>query len=157
VITSPGSWPFIEIASRDDKKAEKTVAEFCPKFDILNSWTVLDCSGQFNEETDANASEVGVMATISKKQAREIVAGLGGAQAVHRGLLDYSARVAKMDEQRPSLTKQYPDKWAAMGDDGIVATADSLNALLKEVDEAGISRLGLVVEHLSTKPRNMIL
>ena len=97
------------------------------------------------------------MATISKDRGRRIVAGLGGAPNIRKGLQKYSDRVEQMEALRPALTKQHPEKWVAMGDDAIVAIADSLNALLEEVDKLGISRVGLVVEHLNTRPRNLIL
>lgn len=97
------------------------------------------------------------MTIKEREQQRRVVEELGGPTKIHEGLLEYSGRVGQMETQRAELTKQYPDKWVAMDSGTIVAVADSLKALLTEVDKLGISRVSLVVEHLNTKPRNMIL
>ncbi len=92
-----------------------------------------------------------------KKERRLIVESLGGAKKIREGLREFSNRVGHMESQRAKLTEQYPDKWVAMSDGTIVATGDSLEVLLGTVDNLGISRVGLVIEYLSTKPRSMIL
>ncbi len=52
---------------------------------------------------------------VTKLGSRQILAGLGGAKAVHKGLLRYAEEVALMESMRAELTKKYPNKWVAQG------------------------------------------
>ena len=97
------------------------------------------------------------MTIKEQERQKRLVKKLGGATEIHEGLRAYSNRVEQMEARRAELTKQYPDKWVAMANRDIVAVAESLTALITEVDKQGIPRFGLVVEYLDTKPRNMIL
>lgn len=98
-----------------------------------------------------------IMTTKERENNRLIIETLGGAEKIYEGLREYSSHVEYMESQRSKLTKQYPNKWVAMSGGTIVATGDELEELIQAVDSLGISRVGLIVEYLSTEPRNMIL
>ena len=53
--------------------------------------------------------------------------------------------------------KIYPDQWVAMSEDGIVASADTVNELFKLVREKGIPREDVCHGYMNTKPQTWIL
>lgn len=50
------------------------------------------------------------------------------------------------------LMKQYPRKWVVAYDEKICAIGDTLDDVLKQLDEKGIPRLGTAVEFLDPSP-----
>jgi len=62
-----------------------------------------------------------------------------------------------LEAKRAELTKEHPNKWVVMHNGDIMVIADSLEDVLKEMDDLGIPRKGAVVEFLDTEHRNMVL
>ena len=93
----------------------------------------------------------------AKSNPRKVVKELGGAREVHVGLKEFSSRVRALEAIRAELTKKHPNKWVAMNNGDAVIVADSLEDVLKEMDDLGISRKGSLVEFLDTEHRNMVL
>ena len=88
---------------------------------------------------------------------RQILKQMGGAQEIHIGLRQFTSRVRAFDAQRVQLTKKYPNKWIAMYNGEVAATADSLENLLKEMDRLGIPREESIVKFMDTERRTLIL
>ena len=94
---------------------------------------------------------------VTKPNPRKVVKQMGGAREVHLGLRDFANRVKVLEDKRPELTAQYPNKWIAMYNGNIVVVADSLEDVLKDMDEQAIPRKDAVIEFLDTERRNMVL
>ena len=78
------------------------------------------------------------------------------AEAVAR--FERSERLFKrIDAERKELVKIYPDQWVAMSEDGIVASADTVNELFKLVKEKGIPRDDVCHAYMDTDTRTWIL
>lgn len=94
---------------------------------------------------------------INHPYMREMIERLGG----NEGMLDASARyreiVARMFRERADLMEQHPDKWVAMGKDGVQTVGESLDDVLDQVDAKGISRDDVFIEFLDTDPPALIL
>ena len=76
--------------------------------------------------------------------------------AVLRSLRVFGHRVETMQSQKEELIRKHPGKWAALHGTG-VSVADSLVAVLEEIDKQGIPRSEAAIEFLDPAPLDMIL
>ena len=88
---------------------------------------------------------------------KTLVENLGGAQELVDGIREYSEIVARMRSERASLMEKYPDRWIAIGKDGVLAVGDSMEDVLEEVERQGVREADVVVEFLDTDPPLLIL
>lgn len=93
----------------------------------------------------------------TKLNPRKVIKELGGARAIHAGLREFSRRVQAVEAMRADLTNEHPNKWVVINNGDVLVIADSLEDVLKELDDRGIPRKGAVVEFLDTENRNMVL
>lgn len=68
----------------------------------------------------------------------------------------FRVRVDRMESQRETLTKDYPDQWAALYS-GDFVVAESLEDLLEKLEGQGVPTHETVIQFLDSKPENMIL
>ncbi len=94
---------------------------------------------------------------MDKDYVEEIIEGLGGAKVLMDEMDEYHQIVARMRKEYPSLVERHPDKWVAMGKDGVLAVGDSIDEVLKEVEGRGLHGTDVVVEFLDTDPPLLIL
>ena len=87
----------------------------------------------------------------------EIVDNLGGVKALREGKDEFHQVVSRMDEERASLVKEHPDKWVAMGKDGVLAVGDSMEDVFGAVESAGLRGSEFEVEFLDSDPPDLIL
>ena len=88
---------------------------------------------------------------------RTVIEELGGVRELAAGMREYREIVARMRSERSALTEQYPDRWIAMGRDGLLAVGDSMDEVLDEVESRGLCGGDVVIEFLDTTPPLMIL
>ena len=94
---------------------------------------------------------------MDKDYMREIIEGLGGAKVLMDEMDEYHKIVARMREERPSLVERHPNKWVAMGREGVLAVGDSVDQVLGEVEGRGLHGADVVIEFLDTDPPLLIL
>ena len=94
---------------------------------------------------------------MDKDYVKGIIEGLGGAKALMDEMDEYHEIVARMSKERPSLVKRHPDKWVAMGKEGVIAVGDSMDEVLREVEGRGLHGADVVIEFLDTDPPLLIL
>ena len=70
---------------------------------------------------------------------------------------DYETAWLRMDREREALTRQYPDRWVAMGKDGVVAVGDTLDDVITKIDAQGARRGSVDVKFMDTNPSPMLL
>ena len=87
----------------------------------------------------------------------EVIKGLGGVEGVRDGLAEMHAAWQRMERERETLLKTYPDKWVAMSKDGVVAVADSVEGVFAKVDDIGLHRNAVNVRFIDTSPKTLIL
>ena len=92
-----------------------------------------------------------------EKYVREIVEGLGGPGAIIAGLREYRMIVERMWAERAALTEAHPNRWVAMGKDGVVSIGDSIDAVIEDAAAKGLRGSDLVIEFLDTDPPLLIL
>ena len=88
---------------------------------------------------------------------RQIIEEAGGFQAFSKQMDDFRDCQIRLDKERAALTEKYPDKWVAMGKDGVVAVSDSHLGLLAEIDEQGLRRDAVAIRRLYTNPPLLML
>ena len=57
---------------------------------------------------------------------KEIIEGLGGAKALMDEADEYREIVVRMRKERPHLLERHPDRWVAMGKEGVSVVGDSM-------------------------------
>lgn len=63
----------------------------------------------------------------------------------------------RMTEDFDALMEKYPEKWVAVGKDGMIAVGDSPDEVVQEVEDQGFRRWEYMLEHLETDPVPLIL
>ncbi len=92
-----------------------------------------------------------------EKYVTEIVEGLGGAKAIVAGMQEYHEIVVRMRNERASLMEEHPNRWVAMGKDGVVAIGDSIDSVIEDANAQGLRGSDRVIELLDTDPPILIL
>ncbi len=88
---------------------------------------------------------------------KELVGGMGGPEAIIAGLREYGLIVERMWAERTALTEAHPNRWVAMGKDGVLAIGDSIDEVLEEAESQGARGGDTVIEFLDTDPPVLIL
>ena len=70
---------------------------------------------------------------------------------------EYREIVARMRKERTDLLERHPDKWVAMGQEGVLAVGESMDEVLSEVEGRGLHGADLVIEFMDTDPPLLIL
>jgi hypothetical protein len=60
---------------------------------------------------------------------------------------------ARLDE----LLEQYPDKWIAIWDKKVVASAEDESGLTPQLRAKGLQRVGVLIQEMETDPKPWIL
>ena len=94
---------------------------------------------------------------MDKDYVKEVIEGLGGAKVLMDEMDEYHQIVARMRKECPSLVERHPDKWVAMGQEGVLAVGDSMDEVLREVEGRGLHGADVVIEFLDANPPLLIL
>ena len=94
---------------------------------------------------------------MDKDYVKEVIEGLGGARALMDEMDEYHEIVARMRKERASLVERHPDKWVAMGKEGVIAVGASMDEVLREVEGRGLHGADVVIKFLDTDPPLLIL
>ena len=82
---------------------------------------------------------------------------MGGPGALVDDLAEFRKLHARMTREYIRLVQKYPNKWVAMGKDGVVAAGATRTQVLEAVDRRGIARSETVVDFMDTDPPVLIL
>ena len=88
---------------------------------------------------------------------KRIINELGGAKALMEEMDEYQEIVLRMRKERPHLAADYPDKWVAMGREGLLAAGDSMDQVLAQLEAQGVDGVDVVIEFMDTNPPLLIL
>ena len=94
---------------------------------------------------------------VSEDRLREIAAPYGGIEAMNRQMDQHEQASARFNRDRELLLDQYPDRWVAVGPDGLLATATTIEAWLAEIRADQRQDQAFVVELIDTSPEVLIL
>ena len=88
---------------------------------------------------------------------KNLVDNLGGVNKLRKGNDEFHKVIIRLDQEHAGLMEKYPDKWVAMGKDGVIAVGDSMEEVFAEVESAGLSGSEFEVEFLDSEPPDLIL
>lgn len=95
-----------------------------------------------------------LMDAEKKKQILDLMGDPSSAAADLAAFRDLAIR---MDTEHTELLRLYPDRWVARSKEGVVATAESIDDLFRQVDELQIPHSEVVHDYMDTNPRSLIL
>ena len=98
-----------------------------------------------------------VSLAVSEDRLREIAAPYGGVDVMNRRMAQHKQAFARLNQDWAILLAQYPDRWVAVGPDGVLATASSQQALLAEIRASEESVGEFVVDYLDASNEVLIL
>ena len=90
-------------------------------------------------------------------EACAMIEEMGGVGALVEGLAEFQELHANMNSQRPYLVEKYPDKWVAVGMNGVLAVEDSEEKALQAAENQGVHSSDVLVEFMDTDPPALIL
>ncbi len=88
---------------------------------------------------------------------KRIIDELGGAKALMEEMDEYQETVLRMRKERPRLAADYPDKWVAMGGEGLLAAGDSMDQVLGQLEAQGVDGADVVIEFRDTDPPLLLI
>ncbi len=94
---------------------------------------------------------------MDEHDVKQMISELGGAKALMHEMDEYHGIVLRMRKERPRLASSYPDKWVAMGREGLLAVGDSMDQVLAQVEARGARGGDVVIEFMDTDPPLLIL
>ena len=94
---------------------------------------------------------------MDENTVKGIINELGGVKALMEEMDEYQEVVLRMRKERPHLAADYPDKWVAMGREGLLAAGDSMDQVLGQLEAQGVDGSGVVIEFMDTDPPLLIL
>ena len=93
----------------------------------------------------------------SEDDFEEMLAQLGGVQALRDDPNDFRKAVNRLWGERGSLIEKHPNRWVSMGKDGVVSVGDSIEEVVSATEAKGVSTADVIVEYLDPNPEMLIL
>ena len=66
----------------------------------------------------------------SEEYFKEMLAQLGGVEALRDDPNDFRKAVSRLWDERDSLIEKHPEKWVSIGKDGVVSVGDSIEEVV---------------------------
>ena len=86
--------------------------------------------------------------------ARELI---GDPRKVDDDLYAFRKTAMRLSSRHSRMVERYPNQWIALHSGRVRAHGDSLDAVLQEIDDKGLSRDRTIVRFIDKEPRTMIL
>ena len=93
----------------------------------------------------------------SEDELEELLAHLGGAEALRDDPNDFRKAVNRLWTERDLLTEKHPERWVSMGKDGVVSIGDSIEEVVTAAEAKGVNNADVIVEYLDPNPERLIL
>lgn len=104
--------------------------------------------------TDPNE---GLKKPAAEEFLRKAVEELGGPIVWGDGMAEFYKAATRLQDDYDVLVKKYPDKWVAVGKDGVLAVCDSLKEAHSAAKLARSHGSQCVIEFLNSNPEPLIL
>ena len=82
---------------------------------------------------------------------------IGDPRKVAEDLQAFRETAKLLSSRHTRMVERYPDQWIALHSGEVKAHGDSIEAVLREIDELGLSRDQTIVRFIDREPRTMIL
>ena len=94
---------------------------------------------------------------LSREEAEQILEPFGGIEAATRRGREFETDCRYADAHREELKRLYPDQWVGIRHETVLAHADTAEAVLQALDEAGEDVSVTVLHHASVEEPRWIL
>ena len=88
---------------------------------------------------------------------RKAVEELGGPTVWDDGMAEFYKAATRLWDEYDALMEKYPDKWVAVGKDGVLAVCDSLKEAHSAAELARSHGSQCVIEFLNSDPEPLVL
>ena len=95
--------------------------------------------------------------SFSEEEKAALIERLGGAEAVKKSFADFQEVTDRFRQDEKALIEQYPNKWAIVGKDGLIAVVDTLQEAGALARAKGLKNPHFVIEYLDPDPMPLIL
>ena len=99
----------------------------------------------------------GLKQLMDEDYAREVILGDGGVEVFLKEMQEFHDAVTRLWDEYDALMEKYPDKWVAMGKDGIIAVSDSRKEVFSAIAPVRARGDAFIVEFLDTNPESLVL
>ena len=99
----------------------------------------------------------GLKKLMDEDYAREVILGDGGVEVFLKEMEEFHDAVTRLWDEYDALMKKHPDKWVAVGKDGVMAVCDSLKETLSAIGPVRARGDAYVIEFLDTDPESLAL
>ena len=82
---------------------------------------------------------------------------IGDARKVDDDLYAFRKTAMRLSSRHPRMVARYPNQWIALHSGRVRAHGDSLDAVLWEIDEKGLSRDQTTVRFIDKEPQMLIV
>ena len=93
----------------------------------------------------------------SEDELEELLAHLGGAEALRDDPNDFRKAVHPLWTKRDLLVEKHPERWVSIGKDGVVSIGDSIEEIVTATEAKGVNTADTIVEYLDPNPETLIL
>lgn len=93
----------------------------------------------------------------SEEETAELIERLGGAEALKKSFADFRAVTNRFLHDKKVLIEQYPNKWAIVGKDGLIAALDTRSEAGEYARAKDLKSSQFVVVYLEPNPPALIL
>ena len=93
---------------------------------------------------------------VSPERMAEIAAPHGDVDALNARMEQHRQACVRLDRDRQDLLERHPDRWVAMGPDGLLAVADTHQDLLDEIKASEYAG-EFATEFLDSDPKPLFL
>lgn len=76
---------------------------------------------------------------------------------IHHRMAQFSRAHQRLLLDKAELIAQYPNRWVAVGEHGIIDTALTANELAEQLHAAGVPNYAVAAEFLTTEPKALII
>ena len=95
--------------------------------------------------------------TTIMEQGLAMIEAEGGFDTLRDRMDEFHSAASRMRRERPTLMNDHPNKWVAMGPDGVLAIGHSFDSVLVELDSRRETGTEFVIDFLNTDPPTLIL
>ena len=89
--------------------------------------------------------------------AKAVIEKLGGEESMVRELEEFRSLAMLVEQEEGTLVEQYPHRWVAIGKDGLVAVADTLEEVCDAARGKGFGNSEYLARYLDPHPPIYIL
>ena len=95
--------------------------------------------------------------SLSAEEKAELIERLGGAEAVKKSFADFQEVTDRFRQDEKALIEQYPNKWAIVGKDGLIAAVDTREEAGAFARKNGLKTSQFMIQYLNPDPPALIL